>query len=131
MQSYQKIKRRPFSRTYLKLSHTGKCPSDYAMHQRHFKDIWWAFFSKYVEKIIEIFMDDFSVYGDSFDNCLNNLKLILFTYIETNLVLNWKICHFMVEHGIILGHVVSSKGIEIKPDKIDIISALPYSTSVR
>ena len=37
----------------------------------------------------------------------------------------------MVEHGIILGHVVSSKGIEINPDKIDIISALPYSTSVR
>ncbi|XP_027174318.1 uncharacterized protein LOC113773921 [Coffea eugenioides] len=90
-----------------------------------------SIFSEYVEKIIEIFMDDFSVYGDSFDTCLDNLKLILIRCIETNLVLNWKKCHFMVEHGIVLGHIVSSKGIEVDKAKIDIISALPYPASVR
>ena len=47
-----------------------------------------SIFSEYVEKIIVVFMDDFSVYGDSFDNCLDNLKLILARCIETNLVLN-------------------------------------------
>nr|XP_027068970.1 uncharacterized protein LOC113694266 [Coffea arabica] len=90
-----------------------------------------SIFSEYVEKIIEVFMDDFSVYGDSFDTCLDNLKLILIRCIETNLVLNWKKCHFMVEHGIVLGHIVSSKGIEVDKAKIDIISALPYPASVR
>ncbi|XP_068319122.1 uncharacterized protein [Pyrus communis] len=38
-----------------------------------------SIFSDYVERIIEIFMDDFSVFGDSFDHCLNNLTLILNT----------------------------------------------------
>nr|XP_027090526.1 uncharacterized protein LOC113711567 [Coffea arabica] len=90
-----------------------------------------SIFSEYVEKIIEVFMDDFSVYGDSFDTCLDNLKLILIRCIETNLVLNWEKCHFMVEHGIVLGHIVSSKGIEVDKAKIDIISALPYPASVR
>ena len=47
-----------------------------------------SIFSEYVEKIIEVFMDDFSVYGESFDNSPNNLKLILVRCIETNLVFN-------------------------------------------
>ena len=67
-----------------------------------------SIFSEYVEKIIEMFMNDFSIYGDSFDECLDNLVLILQRCIETNSVLNWENCHFMVEHGIVLGHVVSA-----------------------
>ncbi|CAN6552280.1 unnamed protein product [Malus baccata var. baccata] len=54
-----------------------------------------SIFSDYVERIIEIFMDDFSVFGSSFDNCLDNLTLILKRCVETNLVLNWEKCHFM------------------------------------
>lgn len=52
-------------------------------------------------------MDDFIVHGGSFDNCLPNLTLVLQRCIETNLVLNSKKYHFMVEQGIVLGHVVS------------------------
>ncbi|CAN6712797.1 unnamed protein product [Malus baccata var. baccata] len=58
-----------------------------------------SIFSDYVERIIEIFMDDFSVFGSSFDNCLDNLTLILKRCVETNLVLNWEKCHFMVKQG--------------------------------
>ena len=47
-----------------------------------------SIFSYYIEHIIEVFMDDFIVYGDSFDNCLHNLTLVLQRCIETNLVLN-------------------------------------------
>ena len=47
-----------------------------------------SIFSEYVENIIKIFMDDFNVYSDSFDECFNNLTLILQKCIETNLVLN-------------------------------------------
>ena len=68
-----------------------------------------SIFSDFIEKIIEVFMDDFSVFGESFDNCLNNLELILKRCVETNLVLNWEKCHFMVRQGIVLGHIVSSR----------------------
>ncbi|CAN6576747.1 unnamed protein product [Malus baccata var. baccata] len=60
-----------------------------------------SIFSEFVEKIIEVFMDDFSVFGDSFDACLNNLTLILQRCIETNLVLNWEKCNFIVKQGTI------------------------------
>ena len=60
-----------------------------------------SIFSDYVENIIEVFMDDFSVYGDSFDRCLESLALVLKRCMETNLVLNWEKCHFMVEQGIV------------------------------
>ncbi|KAM2395328.1 hypothetical protein ACFX1X_032705 [Malus domestica] len=88
-------------------------------------------FSDYVEKIIEVFMDDFSVFGDSFDGCLHNLSLILKRCIETNLVLNWEKCHFMVKQGVVLGHIVSERGIEIDKSKVDLVHHLPSPTSVR
>ena len=71
--------------------------------------------------IIEVFMDDFTLYGDSFDQCLENLNLVLKRCIETNLVLNYEKCHFMVEQGIVLGDVVSFKGIEVDKAKIEVI----------
>ena len=55
-----------------------------------------AIFSDMVEKKIEVFMDEFSVLGSSFDNCLENLRSVLIRCEETNLVLNWEKCHFMV-----------------------------------
>ncbi|XP_068340349.1 uncharacterized protein, partial [Pyrus communis] len=90
-----------------------------------------SIFSDFVEKIIEVFMDDFSVFGSSFDNCLDNLTLILKRCAETNLVLNWEKCHFMVKQGIVLGHIVSEKGIEVDKSKIDLVRHLPSPTSVR
>ncbi|KAM2016475.1 hypothetical protein ACFX16_046884 [Malus domestica] len=90
-----------------------------------------SIFSDYFERIIEIFMDDFSVFGSSFDNCLDNLTLILKRCVETNLVLNWEKCHFMVKQGIVLGHIISEKGIEVDKSKIDLVCYLPSPTSVR
>ncbi|KAM1945118.1 hypothetical protein ACFX13_000138 [Malus domestica] len=89
-----------------------------------------SIFSDYVEKIIEIFMDDFSVFGNSFDHCLNNLTLILKRCVETNRVLNWEKCHFMVKQGIVLGHIISEKGIEVDKSKVDLVRHLPSPTLV-
>ncbi|CAN6544176.1 unnamed protein product [Malus baccata var. baccata] len=50
---------------------------------------------------------------------------------ETNLVLNWEKCHFMVRQGIVLGHIVSERGIEVDKSKIDLVRYLPSPTSVR
>jgi len=90
-----------------------------------------SIFSEFVENSIEVFMDDFTVYGDSFDICLKNLEKILRRCIDTNLVLNFEKCHFMVDKGLILGHVVSQKGLEVDKAKIDVIKSLPCPTSVR
>jgi len=49
----------------------------------------------------------------------------------TNFVLNFEKCHFMVEQGIVLGHVVSKNGISVDPANVDIISQLPYPSSVK
>ncbi|KAL1333587.1 hypothetical protein AAHE18_11G111800 [Arachis hypogaea] len=84
-----------------------------------------SIFSDMVEKFLEVFMDDFSVYGDSFSSCLDHLKLVLKRCQETNLVLNWEKCHFMVTEGIILGHKISNKGIEVDQAKIEVIEKLP------
>ncbi|TQE03197.1 hypothetical protein C1H46_011200 [Malus baccata] len=89
-----------------------------------------SIFSDMIEKIIEVFMDDFSVYGDSFDTCLHNLSLVLKRCQETNLVLNWEKCHFMVSHGLVLGHIISEKGIEVDKSKVELVSSLPIPTTV-
>ncbi|XP_070025500.1 uncharacterized protein [Nicotiana sylvestris] len=90
-----------------------------------------AIFTNMVEDIMEVFMDNFSVMGNSFDECLINLTRVLKRCIETNLVLNWEKCHFMVQEGIVLGHRVSSKGIEVDRAKVDVITKLPPPTSVK
>ncbi|GJR53661.1 reverse transcriptase domain-containing protein [Tanacetum coccineum] len=70
-------------------------------------------------------MDDFSFFGDSFDKCLNNLDKMLQRCKDALLVLNWEKCHFMVKEGIVLGHKVSSAGLEVDKAKINVISKLP------
>ncbi|XP_022007316.1 uncharacterized protein LOC110906501 [Helianthus annuus] len=84
-----------------------------------------------VESSMEVFMDDFSVYGSSFDQCLTNLERMLKRCVETKLMLNWEKCHFMVTEGIVLGHKISRAGIEVDRAKIDTISQLPPPTSVK
>ena len=96
-----------------------------------FQRCMMAIFSDFVEKIMEVFMDDFSVFGSSFDNCLANLSKVLQRCEETNLVLNWEKCHFMVQEDKVLGHKISSKGIEVDRSKVEAIEKLPPPTSIK
>jgi hypothetical protein len=84
-----------------------------------------------VEQFMEIFMDDFSVFGSSFQECLQRLTLVLVSCKEKNLVLNWEKCHFMVKQGIVLGHVISQRGIEVDKAKVYLISNLPLPRPVK
>ncbi|KAK9185186.1 hypothetical protein WN943_025540 [Citrus x changshan-huyou] len=88
-------------------------------------------FSDMVERFLEVFMDEFSVFGDSFDQCLHHLTLVLQRCIEKNLILNCEKCHFMVKQGIVLDHIISSKCIEVDKAKVDLISNLPQPKTVR
>ncbi|GJS45010.1 putative nucleotidyltransferase, ribonuclease H [Tanacetum coccineum] len=90
-----------------------------------------AIFHELIEDNMEVFMDDFYVFGSSFDHCLKNLEKMLKRCEETNLVLNWEKCHFMVKEGIVLGHKVSCSGIEVDKAKIEAIYKLPYPTNVK
>jgi hypothetical protein len=62
---------------------------------------------------MEVFMDDFFIYRKTFDDCLKNLDRVLQGCEEKHLVLNWEKCHFIVREGIVLGHLVSERGIEV------------------
>ncbi|XP_075077225.1 uncharacterized protein LOC142163968 [Nicotiana tabacum] len=97
----------------------------------HFPKVYDVHLSDMVEDFLEVFMVHFSVVGDSFEHCLNNLRQVLKRCKETNLVLNWEKCHFMVDEGIVLGHKISKHGIEVDRAKIEIISKLPPPTSVK
>ena len=90
-----------------------------------FQRCMMSIFSDMVEDTIEVFMDDFSVVGDSFERCLTNLSEVLKRCEDCNLVLNWEKCHFMVKEGIVLGHRISEKGIEVDRPKVEVIKRLP------
>jgi hypothetical protein len=90
-----------------------------------FQRCMMSIFSVMIEWIMEIFMDDFFVYGKTFDDCLENLDKVLQRCEEKHLVLNWEKCHFMVREGIVLVHLISERGIEVDRAKIEVIEQLP------
>jgi hypothetical protein len=90
-----------------------------------------SIFSDMIEKTMEVFMDDFSVYGDSFTFCLSHLERMLKRCEDTNLVLNWEKCHSMVKEGIVLSHKISKSEIEVDRAKVDVITKLPHPTTVK
>nr|GFA18052.1 reverse transcriptase domain-containing protein [Tanacetum cinerariifolium] len=90
-----------------------------------------AIFHDMVEKTIEVFMDDFSVFENSFENCLSRLDKMLQRCEDTNLSLNWEKSHFMVKEGIVLGLKISKNRIKVDKAKIDVIAKLPHPTTVK
>ncbi|GKA01951.1 DNA-directed DNA polymerase [Tanacetum coccineum] len=90
-----------------------------------------AIFHDMIEKTMEVFMDDFLVFGDNFDSCLSNLEKMIKQCEDTNLVLNWEKCHFMCREGIVLGHKILKSGIEVDRAKVDVIAKLPHPTTVK
>ncbi|GKA03206.1 reverse transcriptase domain-containing protein [Tanacetum coccineum] len=96
-----------------------------------FQRCMMAIFHDMIEETMEVFMDDFSVFGDSFSSCLSHLDKMLKRCEDTNLVLNWEKCHFMVKEGIVLGHKILKSGIEVDRVKFDVIAKLPPPTPVK
>ena len=90
-----------------------------------------SMFSDLVEEVMEIFMDDFFVYGSIFESCLENLAIVLQRCKDKNLTLNWEKCHFMVTEEIVLGHKIYAVGLEVDQAKIIVIRTLMPSTIVK
>ncbi|GJR11762.1 reverse transcriptase domain-containing protein [Tanacetum coccineum] len=90
-----------------------------------------AIFHDMIEKTMEVFMDDFLVFRNSFGNCLSHVDKMLKSRKDTNLCLNWEKSHFMVKEGIVLGHKISKNRIEVDKSKVDVIAKLPHPTTVK
>ena len=96
-----------------------------------FQRCMMSIFSYLVEEVMEIFIDDFPVYGSSFKDCLKNLETVLQRCKDKNLALNWEKCHFMVTEGIVLGHKISAVGLEVDQANIVVIKTLMSPTTVK
>nr|GEX47067.1 hypothetical protein [Tanacetum cinerariifolium] len=92
--------------------------------------VYDGYLSRYDRKTLEVFMDDFSIFGNSFKTCLSHLEKMLKRCKDTNLFLNWEKSHFMVKEGIVLGHKISGNEIEVDKAKVDVIAMLPHPTTV-
>ncbi|GKA85210.1 reverse transcriptase domain-containing protein [Tanacetum coccineum] len=123
------LKDLPSHLEYAFLEGTDKLPV--IISKSTFQRCMMAIFHDMIEETMEVFMDDFSVFGDSFSSCLSHLDKMLKRCEDTNLVLNWEKCHFMVKEGIVLGHKISKSGIEVDKAKVDVIAKLPHSTFVK
>nr|GEW79440.1 DNA-directed DNA polymerase [Tanacetum cinerariifolium] len=96
-----------------------------------FQRCMMAIFHDMIEKTIEVFMNDFLVFGDSFSSYLSHLDTMLQRCEDTTLVLNWEKCHFMVKEGIVLSHKISKNGLEVNRAKVDVIVKLHYPTTMK
>ncbi|RVW19754.1 hypothetical protein CK203_113354 [Vitis vinifera] len=124
-----KTRRRPLSHVHSEPTHTEECLSAYAMHPT-FQRCMLSIFSDMVERIMEVFMDDITIYGSAFDECLVNLEAVLNRCIEKDLVLNWRNAF----HGTPRDcpwHIISKQGIEVDKAKVELIVKLPSPTTVK
>ncbi|GJR86084.1 reverse transcriptase domain-containing protein [Tanacetum coccineum] len=108
-----------------------RMPFDLCNAPATFQRCMLAIFHDMIEESVKVFMYDFLVFGNSFDNCVNNLDKMLQCYKDAHLVFNWEKCHFMVKEGIVLGHKVFEAGLEFYKAKIDVISKLPPPTNIK
>ncbi|RVW18567.1 Transposon Tf2-8 polyprotein [Vitis vinifera] len=94
-----KIRKKPPLHVHLEHMLTEECHLVYVTHPATFQRCMLSIFSDMVERIMEVFMDDITVHGGTYEECLVNLEAVLHRCIEKDLVLNWEKCHFMF-----LGH---------------------------
>ncbi|GJY99991.1 reverse transcriptase domain-containing protein [Tanacetum coccineum] len=125
------IKKRQHSHVFSEHTLIGRMPFRLCNASATFQRCMLAIFHDMIEEFVEVFMDDFFVFRNSFDKCLNNPDKMLQRCKDAHLLLNWKKCHFMVKEGIVLGHKVSSAGLEVDKAKIDVISKLPPPTNIK
>nr|GEU93321.1 reverse transcriptase domain-containing protein [Tanacetum cinerariifolium] len=95
-----------------------------------FQRCMMAIFHDMIEKTMEVFMDDFSVFGNSFQSYLSHFEKMLKMCKDTNLCLNREKSRFMVKEGIVLGHKISKQRIEVDKAKVDVISKLPHPKTI-
>lgn len=88
-----------------------------------------SIFVDIVNDCVEVYMDDFTVCGNTYEEAKTNLEKLRKRYIDTNLSLSHEKCYILMTKGIILRHYISSQGIQVDPKEIQIIQNLPTPSS--
>ncbi|RVW37865.1 Transposon Tf2-2 polyprotein [Vitis vinifera] len=127
----EEVSTRPTSGWRVCIDYRRRMPFGLCNAPATFQRCMLSIFNDMVERIMEVFMDDITVYGSSYEECLLHLEDVLQICIEKDLVLNWEKCHFMVQQGIVLGHIISKNGIEVDKAKVELIVKLPPPTNVK
>ena len=96
-----------------------------------FQQCTTAIFSDFLGDSLEVVMNNFFVFGNDFKCCLAHLTKILEVCVKKGLVLSWEKSHFMVRKGVVLGHIISGKGLEVDKAKIEVIQNLTLLGIVR
>ena len=91
-----------------------------------FQRVVIGIFSDMLNDSLEIFMDDFTPYGVTFEDSLQNLEKVLKRCIQAHLSLSTEKCHMMMSEGVVLGHFISSQGIQVDPSKIQVIKTFLF-----
>lgn len=99
-------------------------PLDYVTHSLLFRELFLDFFFSLMHECVEMYMDDFNAYGDSFNKALVNLEKVLNRCRETNLALSNEKCNMLLAKGIVLRHHISFVGIKVYFAKIEVIDNL-------
>lgn len=76
-------------------------------------------------------MDDFTTYGKTFEEAKENLDKVLQRCKDYNLSLNSEKCFMMMQEGVVLGHFIFPKGIEVDPTKIEVIHTLAIRAKLK
>ncbi|GJX23300.1 reverse transcriptase domain-containing protein [Tanacetum coccineum] len=111
-----------FTYPILKLLPIVACLWAMATAPATFQTMYDAIFHDMIEKTMEVFMDDFSVFENSFSTCLSHLDKMLKRCEDTNLVLNWEKSHFMVKEGLFPYTKSPKSEIEVDRAKVETIS---------
>ncbi|GJX23761.1 reverse transcriptase domain-containing protein [Tanacetum coccineum] len=88
-------------------------------------------FHDMIEEFVKVFMEDFSVFGDFFDKCLNNLNKMLQRCKDAHLVLNWKNVTSWSKKELFLDTKCLAQDLKLTKQKIDVISKLPPPTNIK
>lgn len=80
---------------------------------------------------MDVFMGEFLIFGESINKCLDNLDKGLDKCQERNLVLNLEKCDYMVEEGILLGHKIPKRGLEVDQENIEVIEQFPPLINIK
>nr|GEV99536.1 reverse transcriptase domain-containing protein [Tanacetum cinerariifolium] len=105
--------------------------NEYYCFLNGFSRCMMAIFHDMIEKTMEVFMDDFLVFGNSFQTYLSHLEKMLKQCEDTNLCLNWEKSIFIVKEGVVLGHKISKEGIKVYKAKVNVITKLPHPTTIK
>jgi hypothetical protein len=78
-----------------------------------------------IHDCVEVYMDDFTIYENTYQEALDNLEKVLIRCQEMNLSLIHEKCKMLLTEGVVLGHHVSSEGIKVDTVNIEVIIRLP------